>query len=316
MISSPIIPLEILFEAVSHVSSVRTLLSLCLTSKAVSNEASRHLYFDLSDHRFTSLKRHLKVLEAITANPTLASFIGAYAIKFRHEGQDSEVERFWAMLPQGLYLMTNLEYLLVTTRILTPSSYSMFDSVRFQLKRFCWWNGAYGVEMDEKVAAFLATQHRIRWLCMNDDLSCIFPPSACRSVKTLEGSLATFTQVLPGRPSITQLMHVAPSDAEKEHNTLWDHDATFPEFERITHLTIDWSDDVFQSWYRQLPDDSFSSVGVLQVCKSARTLDVRDLSSYPRIINFLTYNSVRGCALHDKTTSLPQNFGAVAGHKM
>ena len=282
------VPLEILFEAVSHVSNVQTLLSLCLTSKTISNEASKHLYFDLSDGRLSSLSKHLKVLETIISNPTLASFIGGYAIRFRHEGQDSELERFWAILPQGLYLMTNLECLLVTARILKPASYSMFDSVRFQLKWFNWQNGAYGAEMEEKVAAFLATQHRLRWLCMNDDLSCPLPSSACQSITTLEGSLGTFKQILPGRPGITRLIYVAPSDSDRKYNGhLSNHEDIFPEFERITHLSVAWSDGIFQSWYRRVPPGFFSSVTIMQIRKLTRTFEVR---TFPilRIIHILT----------------------------
>jgi len=249
---SPDLPWELISAIIGKVVDRSTLLSLCSTTKAVYEEASRCLYCDLSDNLDGNAKRHIKRIQTIVSNPHLASLVRSYTIEsvassWRYELGGSDLERevesdapstvkerkldprsfLWDILPQALNLMANLEHLCFRELSGQPSADWLLPNVNFQLKKMDWGSHGEGEEM----ATFLATQRRIEYLYLEEGPACPLDLGACLTLRSLRGNLSTFERFLPGRPEITELDWV-PSMGDPMLEVL------LPELHRITHFSI------------------------------------------------------------------------------
>jgi len=148
-------------------------------------ESQGHLYRRVAYSGDGENKSQLAFLETLISNPPLALLVLSFSsdssasIPRRDEPEETtetpERQKLWRRLPHALRLMVNLEKLRFREKSGQPSAFWILSGVRFQLKVLEWGSHREGVEM----ASFLATQHHLESITLEEGPSCPLDPSAC-----------------------------------------------------------------------------------------------------------------------------------------
>ena len=198
------LPYELVGSIIQHLDT-RTLLSVCLAGKALYQEAVPHLYRYIEYGRAELL--HLKFLPVLIANPKLAALVHVYhsdTIAKRHTVHARRAEgpmQLWNLTLQAIPLMINLQRLRFRDWN-GLSSVQILKTARFQLVDFDWGCAFEGKEL----ADFLATQTKLRHIVFApDSFKCALDPKACETIKSIGGSYATISNLLPGCSGVEHL---------------------------------------------------------------------------------------------------------------
>jgi len=215
------LPLEIAFSIIHHVSDRDTLLTLCLTSKALSRDALKYLYGDIADCR-DNATLHLLLIGTLLSNPSLALLVRSYGIivtshivhvpgesredSLEEVARSSSAQKYayiWALLPRALSLMSNLKRLSFLNIGIKPCAHHFLQgNLPFRLKNLEWGSGGEGEEMME----FLSAQDELEVLSVTlapGDFQ--LPPSACQRLVEVSGNFRTAIHFLRGRQTITRV---------------------------------------------------------------------------------------------------------------
>jgi len=197
-----------------------TLLSVCLTGKALYKEAVPYIYRYIENGRSEPL--HLQLLPVLISNPKLAALVHVYhsdTIAKRHTVNARRAEgprQIWNLTLQAIPLMINLQRLRFRDWN-GLSSAQILKTARFQLIDFDWGCAFEGKEL----ADFLATQKNLKHIVFApDSYRCALDPEACQTVKSIAGSYATISNLLPGRSGVEHLRWM-PDQGEHQY---WSED--------------------------------------------------------------------------------------------
>jgi hypothetical protein len=215
------IPVELYWPIIEHVGDKKTLFTLLVTSKRLSNDIERKIYRVIKCRNPTSHKLFLEtVLDPRRAH--LSRFVHSYNL-FRAQVYEDD---FGLLLTRALPTFVNLKHLSFSGSDGLPSAQVLpvENPPPFQLHSFYWLRG----RNESHLATFLGRQSSLEllWLLFKPENFSLSVTSLPK-LRILSGSEGIILEILHNRKNITQL-HWDP------YSTSLSSDITsFPSFSNI-----------------------------------------------------------------------------------